>query len=73
MADYADREKASEALQAWFISQDVTPSDAVMICEQFIARMAVINATDSENLERKLRLCDSAVRAYCAKLILDAQ
>lgn len=47
---------ASDALKAWFKSQDISPHESMSLLAYFIAAMSFANARSWEDIERKLSL-----------------
>lgn len=61
---YQKLEDASHAMGRWMQSQGLLPADGVMLAEWFIARMIIDNATNPQDIERKICLQDSTLRTF---------
>jgi hypothetical protein len=61
-----DSMDAAEALKAWFHSQDMAASEAVMTCETFIGLMIVQNGTDAADIQAKYNFVLDHIRFIVA-------
>lgn len=73
MQDIRDLDDASIALCAWFKSQQIIPSDGVILVEFFIARMIVANTRGPEDTEAKLNLLISTIREFIKYIPKDSK
>lgn len=62
----AEAIQACEALKQWFISQEIPPHEGMVLLCRFAAYMTIDNAISGENIEYKLKLIDTTIRAFIA-------
>lgn len=56
--------QASEALKAWFKSQNIPPPDAMMVMEWFMASMILANEKGPLDIEEKYSIIGDTIRSF---------